>query len=91
MQFPHQFDLLLPIVAERAHRVLPARHRAAEQTVALMGLVPIVQFEIHAGHAVARARAQPFRRQKFFFQQFAVFHEGENIDRRQVTDGIARQ
>ena len=57
MQFPHQFDLLLPIVAERAHRVLPARHRAAEQTVALMSLVPIMQFEIHAGHAVARARA----------------------------------
>jgi len=81
--------LLRSIHASGVHHILPASQRTAEQPVALLHLIPTMHFELAAGHAQARAGAEPLGFQKCLFVQHAFVHKRHRVYRRQIAQAVA--
>ena len=86
-----QAALGLMVQPHRVYHVLPAGQGAANQPVTLLHLIPLVDFQLFAGHAVPGPGGQPLGKQEPSLVQLPVPDERHHIHRGQIAHPMAVQ
>ena len=90
-QLLQQFDLVFAAHIGGVDHILPSRNRTAKQAVTLLHKIPLVEFQLLAGHTVTGTDRKFLRFHQGVFIQIALFDKSHNINCCKVAEAVIVQ